>query len=222
MNRMVSDVMVTPVVSVQPATSFKQTVQLLQEHRVSALPVVDRDGRLLGIVSETDLALKEEHQPSNPIPFFEGGGRREQRVKARGTRAADFMSTPVATVAPGASLNAAARLLHQRGVRHLPVVDHDGRLIGIITRRDLLGVFLRRDGDIHHEITAGVLRATFNLPGDAVQVEVRDGVVTLTGLVPWRSSAREIVDRVSGMDGVVDIVDRLSWSHDDSIMRRSR
>ena len=222
MNRMVSDVMVTPVVSVQRATTFKQTVRLRQEHRVSALPVGDGDERLLGIVSETDLALKEEHQPRNPIPFFQGGGRRAQRVKARGTRAADFMSTPVATVAPGASLNAAARLLHQRGVRHLPVVDHDGRLIGIITRRDLLRVFLRRDGDIHHEITAGVLRVTFNLPGDAVQVEVRDGVVTLTGLVPWRSSAREIVDRVSGMDGVVDIVDRLSWSHDDSVMRRSR
>ena len=217
MNRMVSDVMVTPVVSVQAATSFKQTVQLLQEHRVSALPVVDRDGRLLGIVSETDLALKEEHLPSEPIPFFEGGRHRAQRVKARGTTAADFMSTPVATVAPGASLNAAARLLHQRGVRHLPVVDHDGRLIGIITRRDLLRVFLRPDGDIHHEITAGVLRATFNLPGDAVQVEVRDGVVTLTGLVPWRTSAREIVDRVSGMDGVVDVVDRLSWSHDDTV-----
>jgi CBS-domain-containing membrane protein len=222
MNRMVSDVMVTPVVSVQPATSFKRTVQLLQEHRVSALPVVDRDGRLLGIVSETDLALKEEHQPGEPIPFFEGGRHREQRVRARGTRAADFMSTPVATVAPGASLNAAARLLHQRGVRHLPVVDHDVRLIGIITRRDLLRVFLRPDGDIHHEITAGVLRATFNLTGDAVQVEVRDGVVTLSGLVPWRNSARELVDRVSGVDGVVDVVDRLSWSHDDSVMRRSR
>jgi len=132
------------------------------------------------------------------------------------------MSSPAATVAPGASLNAAARLLHQRGVRHLPVVDHAGRLIGIITRRDLLRVFLRPDGDIHHEITAGVLRATFNLPADAVQVEIRDGVVTLSGLVPWRSSARELVDRVSGMDGVVDIVDRLSWSHDASVMRRPR
>jgi CBS domain-containing protein len=123
----------------------------------------------------------------------------------------------VATVAPGASLNAAARLLHQHGVRHLPVVDHDLRLIGIVTRRDLLRVFLRPDGDIHHEVTAGVLRGTFNLPADAVQVEVGDGVVTLAGMVPWRSSAREIVDRVSVLDGVVDVVDRLSWSHDDTV-----
>jgi CBS-domain-containing membrane protein len=217
MNRMVSDVMVTPVVSVQPATSFKQTVGLLQEHRVSALPVVDRDGRLLGIVSETDLALKEEHHPGEPVPFFEGGRHREQRAKARGTTAADFMSSPVATVALGASLNAAARLLHRRAVRHLPVVDHDGRLIGIITRRDLLKVFLRPNRDIHHEITADVLRATFNLPADAVRVEVRDGVVTLTGLVPWRSSARALVGRLGGMDGVVDVVDRLSWTHDDTV-----
>lgn len=217
MNRMVGDVMVAPVVSVQPATSFKETVRLLQEHRVSALPVVDRDGHLLGIVSETDLALKEELQPGDPIPFFEGGRHRAQRVKARGTTAADFMSSPVATVAPGASLNAAARLLHRRGVRHLPVVDHDRRLIGIITRRDLLRVFLRPDGDIRQEITTGVLRATFNLLGDAVQAEVRDGVVTLTGLVPWRSSEREIVDRVGTIDGVVDVVDHLSWSHDDTV-----
>ncbi len=214
---MVSDVMVTEMVSVQPATTFKKTVQLLQEHRVSALPVADRDGHLLGIVSETDLALKEERQPSAPIPIIEAAGHRRQRAKARGTRAADFMSTPVATVAPGASLNAAARLLHQHGVRHLPVVDHDLRLIGIVTRRDLLRVFLRPDGDIHHEVAAGVLRATFNLPADAVQVEVGDGVVTLAGMVPWRSSAREIVDRVSVLDGVVDVVDRLSWSHDDTV-----
>jgi CBS-domain-containing membrane protein len=217
MNRMVSDVMVTPVVSVQPATSFKQTVQLLQQHRISALPVVDREGHLVGIVSETDLALKEEHQRSDPIPFFAGAGQRAQRAKARGTRARDFMSTPVATVAPGASLSGAARLLHRHGVRHLPVVDHHGRLVGIVTRRDLLRVFLRPDGDLHHEITAGVLRATFNLPAHAVQVEVRDGVVTLAGLLPWRSSARELVDRVGAMDEVVDVVDHLSWSHDDTV-----
>jgi CBS-domain-containing membrane protein len=217
MNRSVGDVMATPVVGVQPDTSFKETVRLLQEHRISALPVVDPDGRLLGIVSETDLALKEEHLPDDPVPFFAGAARREQRAKARGITAGDFMSTPVETVLPGASLNAAARLLHRRGVRHLPVVDHLGRVVGIITRRDLLKVFLRPDGDIRREIVGAVLRMTFHLPADAVQVEVAEGVVVVSGRVPWRSSKLEIVDRVRALDGVVDVVDRLSWTHDDTV-----
>jgi len=217
MKRSVSDVMSAPVVSVQPATPFKTMVHLLQQHQIDALPVVGPDGRLLGIVSETDLALKEEQRPSEPVPFLAGAAQRRQRAKAGGTTAADFMSTPVATILPGASLDAAARLLHQRNVRHLPVVDDKGRLVGMVTRRDLLSVFLRLDADIRHEITAGVLHATLNLPTGAVQVDVRDGVVTLSGRVPWRSTAREIIDRVRTLDGAVGVVDRLSWAHDDTI-----
>jgi CBS-domain-containing membrane protein len=215
MNRMVSDVMATPVVRVGPGTSFKRTVQILQEYRVSAIPVVDPDGRLLGIVSETDLALKEEYLPGEPVPRFAGRTVRAQLAKAGGTTAADFMSTPVATVPPGASLRTAARLLHQRGVRHLPVVDHDGRVVGMITRRDLLQVFLRPDWVLAGEINAKVLPVTFNVPADAVQVEVRDGVARLSGRVPWRSTAEEIAERVRGVDGVVAVDNHLTWSHDD-------
>jgi CBS domain-containing protein len=215
MNRMVSDVMATPVVWVQPETSFKRTVEVLQEYRVSAVPVVDRDGRLLGIVSATDLALKEEHQPGEPAPRLAGRAGRAQLAKARGTTAADVMSTPVVTVAPGASLQAAARLLHQRGVRHLPVADHDGRVVGMITRRDLLRVFLRPDWVLAGEINAMVLHAIFNVPADAVRVEVRDGVARLSGRVPWHSSAVEIVERVRGVDGVVAVDDHVTWAHDD-------
>jgi CBS-domain-containing membrane protein len=217
MNHMVSDVMAAPVISVQPATSFKRMVELLDQHQICALPVVDADGCVLGIVSDTDLALKEEHQPSGQIPFFADAARRAQHAKAQGTTAADLMSSPVATLLPGASLEVAARLLRQRRVRHLPVVDAAGRLVGMVTRRDLLKVFLHPDAELRYEITVGVLHATFNLPDHAVQVQARDGVVTLTGEVPWRSSAREIVDRVRALDGVVDVVDRLSWTHDDTV-----
>jgi CBS domain-containing protein len=215
MDHMVSDVMATPVARVQPDTSFKRTVQVLQEYRVSAVPVIDSDGRLLGIVSEADLALKEEYQPGDPMPRLARRAGRAQLAKARGTTAADFMSTPVVTVAPGASLRAAARLLHQCGVRHLPVVDHDGRVVGMITRRDLLRVFLRPDWVLAGEINAKVLHATFNMPADAVRVEVRDGVARLSGRVPWRSTAEEIVERVRGMEGVVAVDDHLTWAHDD-------
>lgn len=216
MNRMVADVMASPVVSVQPGTSFKGMIQLLTEHQISALPVVDPDGRLLGIVSETDLVRQKERQPLARTPFFAGFAKPRKPAEARGTTAADFMSTPAITIPPGASLSSAARLLHERNVRHLPVVDQDGRLVGILARRDLLSVFLQAEDDIHHKITADVLHGTFNLPADAVEVEVREGVVTLSGRVPWRSSAREIVDRVLALDGVVDVVDRLRWAHDDA------
>jgi CBS domain-containing protein len=215
MNRMVADVMTAPVVSVQPDTSFKTMVERLTEHGIGALPVVDAAGRLLGIVSETDLIRKEEgpREPEHP-PFLAGLVWRRQHAEAGGTTAADFMSAPAVTIPSGASLSAAARLLHQRNVRHLPVVDPGGRLVGMIARRDLLSVFLRPDGAVHHEIRARILHATFNLPAGAVEVEVREGTVTLSGRVPWRSSAREIVERVRSLDGVVDVVDRLEWAHD--------
>ncbi|HET7516500.1 MAG TPA: CBS domain-containing protein, partial [Actinomycetes bacterium] len=202
---MVSDVMATPVVRVAPDTLFKRTVQVLQEYRVSAVPVVDPDGRLLGIVSETDLALKEEYQPGEPAHRLARRAERAQLAKARGTTAADFMSAPVVTVAPGASLPTAARLLHQGGVRHLPVVDHDGRVVGMITRRDLLQVFLVPDWVLAGEINTKVLHATFNVPADAVTVEVHDGVARLSGRVPWHSTADEIAERVRGVDGVVAV-----------------
>jgi CBS domain-containing protein len=215
MNRSVADVMTTPVVSVPPEMSFKGIVQRLNEHQISALPVIDPDGRVLGIVSETDLVRKEEHQPHGRDSLLASLARHRHPAEADGTTAADYMSAPAVTIAPGASLRSAARLLHERNVRHLPVVDADGRLVGIIARRDLLSVFLQEDADIRHEITTGVLRGTMNLPAGAVEVEVREGVVTLSGRLPWRSSAREVVDRVRALDGVVDVADRLSWLHDD-------
>jgi CBS-domain-containing membrane protein len=211
----VRDVMTREVVTVTASTPFKQVVRLLHGHRISAVPVVDPDGCLLGIVSETDLALKEEEQqqqqqPSGWAPRRERARKRRDRARAAGTLAAHCMSTPVATVEPTASVGAAARLLHRRGVSQLPVVDRDGRLVGIVTRRDLLAVFLRRDEEIHHEILSAVLDATLNLPFDAVRVRVEEGEVTLTGHVPWPASAREVVQLVAGVDGVVAVRSHLT------------
>jgi CBS domain-containing protein len=216
MNRMVADVLASPVISVQPGTSFKGMIQLLDEHQISALPVVDSQGHLLGIVSETDLLRKEEHPPRDPTRFVAGFSKSRKPAEPAGTTAADYMSTPVITIPPGASLASAARLLHEHNVRHLPVVGPDGKVVGIVARRDLLSVFLQADAAIRHKIITAVLRQTFNLPAGAIEVDVDDGVVTLTGCVPWHSTARETLDRVRALDGVVDVVDRLSWAHDDT------
>ncbi len=214
---MVRDVMTTDLAVARPDTPFKDMVRVLAERRVRALPVVDGEGRLVGIVSETDLALKEEYRPGDPLPLIEGPGRRRERAKAAGMTAADYMTRSVAVIGPDASLSAAARLLHHKDVKQLPVVDPDGRLVGVVTRRDLLTVFLRPDDDIRYEIVAGVLDATLNLPVDAVAVDVSDGVVTLAGQVPRRSLAREIVELVNAIDGVVGVVDELTWAQDDTM-----
>jgi CBS domain-containing protein len=206
----VRDVMTRDVVTVTPSTPFKQVVRLLHGHRISAVPVIDPDGCLLGIVSETDLALKEEHELLGQAPGLERARKRRERARAAGTLAAHCMSTPVATVEPTASLGAAARLLRRGGVSQLPVVDRDGRLVGIVTRRDLLAVFLRRDEEIHYEVLSAVLDATLNLPFDAVRVRVDQGEVTLSGHVPWPASAREVVELVAGVDGVVAVNNHLT------------
>jgi CBS domain-containing protein len=210
MARSVQEVMTRDVVTVSPSTPFKRVVQLLHDHRISAVPVVDADGCMLGIVSEADLVLKEERRPSEAAPLFGRASRRRLRAKGAGTLATHCMTAPAVTVAPSASLGAVARLLHRRGIRHLPVVDRDGRLVGIVTRRDLLTVFLRRDEEIHHEILSAVLDATLNLPFDAVRVRVDEGMVTLTGHVPWPGSAGEVVELVSVLDGVVGVSSHLT------------
>ncbi|HZD00985.1 MAG TPA: BON domain-containing protein, partial [Actinomycetes bacterium] len=111
----------------------------------------------------------------------------------------------------------AARLLHRKGVHHLPVVDADGRLVGIVSRRDLLGAFLRPDEEIRRQIRAGVLNAALRLPKGEVDVQVHEGVATLSGKVVWRSVAQQIVALTNAVDGVVGVVDQLEYRRDDTI-----
>ena len=216
MARSVQEVMTRDVVTVSPSTPFKEVVRLLHDHGISAAPVVGADGCLLGIVSEADLALKEEDGRPPAAPLFGRASWRKLRAKGAGTLAAHCMTARAVTVAPSASLGAAARLLHRRGIRHLPVVERDGRLVGIVTRRDLLTVFLRRDEEIHHEILSAVLDATLDLPFDAVRVRVDEGTVTLTGHVPWPVSAGEVVELVGALDGVVAVSSHLTDERTDA------
>jgi CBS-domain-containing membrane protein len=176
--------------------------------------VVDADGRLVGIVSDADLALKEERPPGRHARFpFGWKGARSGRAKATGRTAADVMTAPVVTISPDALISAAARLLRRRGVRHLPVIDAGGRLVGIVTRRDLLAVFLRPDEELRTQIERAVLGATLNLDPGMVTVEVRDGVVSLRGQLPWQRLGRELVELISALDGVVAIDDHLTYTY---------
>jgi len=156
MHQSVQDVMTTDVVCVREDTSYKELVELLSTRRVSAVPVVDDSGNVLGVVSEADLLLKRE-QPIRPLIQMLSAPRRRERAKAQAMVAAELMSRPAVTIDPEATLAAAARRLHASGVKRLPVVDVVGRLVGIVSRPDLLKGFLRSDEELHQEIVEDVI-----------------------------------------------------------------
>jgi CBS domain-containing protein len=217
MRRRVRDVMTPEVVTAGEQASFKEIAATMAEHRVSALPVLDEDGRVAGIVSEADLLLKEE-LPEGPAGgrLFQGHRQRVQRAKAAGATAAELMTAPAVTIGPDATVTEAARLLHRHGIKRLPVVDPAGPLLGIVSRADLLKVFLRSDAEVAQEIRRKVLLRAMWVDPDSVTVQVRDGVVTLTGQLERRSLIPIAVSLVHGIDGVVDVVDRLTFELNDS------
>lgn len=208
----VADVMTKAVVTVQPAASYKQIVETLTEHRISGLPVIDASGGVVGVVSEADLLYKEEfaspHQQSRRPTMR----HKVARTKAAGDTASELMTAPAVTVAPHLKVGEAARILTRHGLKRLPVVDARNRLVGIVSRTDLLTVFLRDDDEIRDEIVDEVF--TRNLWEDParIYVGVSDGVVTLRGRLEIDTLVPIAVDLTASVPGVVDVVNELTFS----------
>jgi CBS domain-containing protein len=214
--RRVLDVMTTEVICASRDTPYKQLVRLLLDRKISALPVVDDRRHVVGIVSEADLLLKEELPPeADEAPLLERKHRRIQRGKAHGAVVADVMTTPVVTIGEHATVAEAARLLHARGVKRLPVDNAVGRLVGIVTRSDLLKIFLREDEELRREVVEDVIRRDLRMDPSCLQVEVSDGVVALRGEVERSSMIPLLVRAVYGVDGLVRVDDQLSYEVDD-------
>jgi len=199
----VRDVMRTQAVTVRKRTPAKDIARLMSEHRVSAVPVLDEQGLVVGVVSEADL-LRSRERSHAALPQVPG---RISNVGA-GT-AAHLMTSPAITIHPDDPLTAAARRMDQNGLRLLPVVDTDGHLLGVISRRNLLSVFLRKDEEIAGEVRA-VLRNVLLLPRGSVTVSVRDGVVTLSGQVDGKGTRRAAVELAGDVYAVMDVIDKLS------------
>jgi len=219
----VDDVMTRRVTTVQVGARFKDVARALAEHKISAVPVLDGDGTLVGMVSEADLLRKEQYHEDALPTRRRFGSRRERvlRAKALGDFAGDVMTAPAITIGPEATVVEAAKLMIEQNVKRLPVVDADGCLIGIVSRADLLWVFLRPDDEIAEEIRHEVL-ARVLLQEPTYTVAVTDGIVTLSGKLDRRSTV-EIADRlVRAVDGVVDVVNGLTYQLDDSEKRLIR
>jgi CBS domain-containing protein len=211
MNTAVKDVMTSRVIWMEQDTPFTAIAAAFEQYRVSAFPVLDQTGQVVGVVSEADLLAKlalaggEEHMPG----MIGGILHHQQLEKARGTTAGDLMSAPPITVSPDDTVEDAARLMYMRRVKHLPVVDADHRLVGIVSRADVLSVFTRTDEHIREEVMADVKLSAS--PADEIGVSVKDGVVTLSGTAETGELVREIIRRVQHIEGVVAVRDRLDY-----------
>jgi len=210
MDSRVKDVMTTDVVSVRETAQYKDIVSVLRALHVSALPVLDEADHLVGVVSEADLLLKEVGQEALGGHLI-SSGRRGERAKAAGVTAAELMTTPAVTIRPDDSLADAARLMHDRHVKRLPVVDQTGRLAGIVSRVDLLSVFDRPDNEIRATVLKDIIARDFALDPDAFDVQVTSGIVTITGQVDTQAVAQRLLGALRHAEGVVGVRSRLRF-----------
>ena len=208
MSAMVKDVMTTEVVAVRQETTFKQMATVLRRYRVSALPVVDDAGRVLGVVSEADLLAKEAL--ADPGPVAELVHRKDLR-KAEGLTAGDLMTSPPVTATPDDPVEQAARMMHFMRVKRLPVVNSGGQLVGIVSRSDVLAVFDRPDEDIRKDIVDTMLRHEFLIDPRLFKVTVESGVVTMEGTPETAALGHALVRKARHVPGVVAVRDRLTY-----------
>ncbi len=215
----VRDVMTRAVLAVRPETTLKEVARLLVEHRISGLPVVDDEDRVVGVISEADLLVKEQDpgvfEPS-PLDRIFGTSEelRELRAKAEARTAGEAMTSPAITIEASRSLHQAAGVMIERRVNRLPVVE-DGRLVGIVTRADIVRAFVRSDDQLEQSIRQDVLLRTLWIDPDQFEVEVSDGVATIRGAVDRRSTAGMIVRSVENVPGIVAVNAEIAWNVDD-------
>jgi CBS domain-containing protein len=213
MNATVKDVMTTHVVAVRANAPFKEMAARLREHRVSAFPVLDDDNRVIGVVSEADLLAKEALEYDIP-GMMSGILHRREQAKASGVTAADLMTKPPVTIGPREPVTHAARLMYARRVKRLPVVDDDGRLVGIVSRADVLSVYSRPDEAIRQAVINEVIIGTVLTDPARFQVTVKDGVVTVAGTPENASVGRDMIEEIRHVEGVVAVRDRLDYPTD--------
>ncbi|MBF9066804.1 CBS domain-containing protein [Streptacidiphilus sp. NEAU-YB345] len=196
--------MTRDVVTASARTPFKELARIMDERRISALPVLDSSGHVLGVVSEADLLLKQADR-RRTLGMRAALLDPDEAARLSGEVAEELMSAPAITIGPEASVAAAARAMIRRRVKRLPVVDEDGTLLGIVSRADLLTVFLRDDAALAEEIGSALVRALGPEAVGGLTLDIDGGVVTVGGRLPDSSLIPQVGRTVSGVDGVVDV-----------------
>lgn len=210
----VADVMSKAIVTAYLAAPFKEIAAALDRNGINAVPVVDEGHKVIGIVTASDLLARVGHV--RPIPRgHRFTNRSETYRKQHATTAKDLMTSPAITASPSTSIAEAARMLARYRVRGLPVIDRDGVLVGMVSRGDLIKLFLRSDEEIANDVVRDVVRATAFPRHAGVKVTVEEGVVILSGRVDTALTARGLVYEAQRIPGVVDVSDRLEFDVND-------
>ncbi len=210
----VRDVMTTEVVTVDRITPYKEIARLLAEHKISAVPVLTMGRHVAGVVSEADLLAAEDQEArrartsrAGRLPWSRGRAGQHPRLTAE-----ELMTSPPVTIHPDAPIPRAASVMHTHHIKRLPVVDSDGKLLGVVSQRDLLTVFLRPDAQIAAEVRELLAEVLFADPA-TVQVGVSEGVVALSGQ-PTAAERHDLIPvalrLIWDIDGVVDVVENLA------------
>jgi CBS domain-containing protein len=216
-SQLVKDVMTGTVVAVRTTAAYKEIVDALVDHAVSAVPVIDEQTKVVGVVSEADLLHKLELAVADVhVRLFDRRRTRATKEKAAGELASALMSSPAITISPESPIGEAARLMEREQVKRLPVVDADGRLVGIVSRRDLLRPYLRPDTAIRDDVVNEVLDRSLWVEPQTIEVVVKDGRVVLRGRADRRSTAQIAARLTRAVDGVVAVIDEMSWGFDDT------
>lgn len=208
----VADAMSASVITVSPQTPLKDAAALLARHRVSGLPVLEEE-EIVGVVSEADIVARSTGSPE-PRGLLEAlfGSRPEAEVGA--THVKEAMSSPAITIAPGRPVAEAARVMVERRVNRLPVVD-DSRLVGIVTRADLVRAYVRPDEELEREIREDVAETALWIDPSELQISVDRGVVELAGEVDRPADARLLERFTAAVPGVVSVRSELRWRFDE-------
>lgn len=199
----VVDLMTTEVISVSPEGAIRDAARLMFRNRVSGLPVIDGANQLIGIITEADFLRLEvaREEDAEPAPVETVG---------------EVMSRGVVTVDPAMSIYEAAKIMVVQDIKRLPVVDPEDRLLGIISRADIVSLFTRPDDVIEDEIREDLIRRVLFVDPDEVDVAVRNGVVALVGEIGTKTESRLLEELARRLDGVVRVDNRLTWRIDDT------
>lgn len=217
----VSDVMSRAIVSAYEGALFKEIAAALDRNSINAVPVIDEGHKVVGVVTASDLLARIGHV--RPVPRGHRlTGRSETSRKEHGATAKELMTAPAITVSPSTSIAEAARHLARYRIRSMPVVDRDGVLIGMVSRVDLIKLFLRSDEDICNDVVRDVVRPESYPRHSNVRVSVCEGVVTLEGHVDTALNARGLVYEAAKVPGVVDVQDQLDYDVNDMYLPLSR
>lgn len=194
----VVDLMTTGVSAVTPDTSLRDAARKMFRSQVSGLPVTDDDGLLVGIITEADFLRLELNRVESENP-----------VDVEFVR--DIMTRAVETIGPNTPLVEAAKVMVVREIKRLPVVDASDRLVGIISRMDVVNAFTRPDEVVEDEIREDIVRRVLGLEPSELDVTVSEGVVYLRGAMATEAEARMLAEMTRRLDGVLKVDSELSW-----------